>query len=205
VPNMTYTSLQQDVQRWTERTDETFVAVIPTLITLAEARIAREVKVLGLESFVTGNFTPGSPTLPKPARWRETLWFFYGPERTQLFLRPLDFCRNYWPTATETGAPKYFADYSFDYFLIAPTPVAASNFELSFFQLPEPLSDQVSTNWLTQYAPDLILYATLLEAIPYLQEMDKIEVWQSRYDRAAQALGSENKSRTVDAGAVVKG
>ena len=54
------------------------------------------------------------------------------------------------------------------------------------------------TNWLTEYAPDLLLYAALLEAAPFLKKDERIGTWQAMYDRAAQALSGEDLKRIMD-------
>jgi hypothetical protein len=51
---------------------------------------------------------------------------------------------------------------------------------------------------LTEYAPDLLTYATLLEATPFLKNDERIATWQAMYDRAAQALNGEDLKRILD-------
>lgn len=45
-----------------------------------------------------------------------------------------------------------------------------------------------TTNWLVQRNPNVYLYATLLEAAPYIQDDDRINVWGSGYQNAIAAL-----------------
>jgi hypothetical protein len=51
---------------------------------------------------------------------------------------------------------------------------------------------------MTEYAPDLLLYATLLEATPFLKKDERMQTWQALYDRAAQALNGEDLKRITD-------
>jgi hypothetical protein len=60
------------------------------------------------------------------------------------------------------------------------------------------LDDTNQSNWLTEYAPQLLLYASLLEATPFLKNDERIGVWQQMYDRAAQALNGEDLSKILD-------
>lgn len=120
-------------------------------------------------------------------------------ERVQLYPRSYEYCNSYWPDRSQTSTPVYYADYNYDNFLVVPTPVFAAPFELVYFEEPAALSDANQTSWLTQYAPDLILYATLLEASPYLRNDPRTDMWQKRYDRSASAISGENKSRFKDA------
>ena len=50
------------------------------------------------------------------------------------------------------------------------------------------MDNTTSTNWLTVNAPDLLLYACLMEAIPFVKADERIPVWQAMYAQAKQAL-----------------
>lgn len=43
-----------------------------------------------------------------------------------------------------------------------------------------PLSNDASTNWLLKKAPDLYLYATLLEFEPFLRNDDRLQMWEAK-------------------------
>jgi len=195
----TYASLKADIQNYAERNDDPFVSQIPEFIALAENRLATEIKALGFLRAVTGSLS--SNTLSKPSRWRKTKSFSItaSGQRHYLFERSYEYCRIFSPTSATTGVPRYYADYDYEHFFIAPTPDAAYPFELMYYERPEPLSDENQTNWTTQYAPQLLLYAALLEAQPFLKTSERIAEFQALYDRAAQAINSEDQSRAIDA------
>ena len=195
---MTYDSLKADIAIYAERNDEPFVTQIPNFISLAENRLAQEVKPLGFVRVVTGNINGN--TLNKPIRWRRTKNFMITVmgERKFLFERSYEYCRTYAPDAT-AGVPRYYADYDFEHFFIAPFPNAVYPFELSYYERPNPLSDSVQTSWTTQYAPQLLLYASLLEAQPFLKTSERIPEFQGLFDRALNALVQEDQSRALDA------
>jgi hypothetical protein len=115
-----------------------------------------------------------------------------------IFARSYEYCRSYWPNEAETGAPQFYADYDFQHWLITPTPVAASTLEILYYEQPALLGDDLQTNWLTEYAPDLLLYATLLEASPFLKNDERTGMWQAMYDRSAKALSGEDLGRITD-------
>jgi hypothetical protein len=98
--------------------------------------------------------------------------------------------------------PVFYADYNYTNWIIAPTPDAAYPIEILYYELPVLLDENTQTNWLTQYAPNLLLYATLLEAAPFLKNDERIPVWQSMYQSAAQALQGEDMSKILDRSAV---
>jgi hypothetical protein len=204
----TFSSLQEDIRRYLERgftlaSDEIVYEQLPRLINLAERRIARELKVEGLISVVSSAMQPGLAVYPKPDRWRTTVSFNFGTgtqgnNYNQLFARSYEYVRSYWPDRSQTGVPLFYAEYDYNNWIVAPTPDAAYPFEVLVYQLLPLLDDANQTNWLTEYAPQVLLYATLLEATPFLKNDERIQVWQQMYDRAAQALNGEDLQKILD-------
>ena len=211
---MTFETLKQDVRRYLERgatyaSDPVVFEQIPRLINLAERRIARELKVQSFIVAVTGTMVPGQSVYAKPDRWRDTVSINIGTganlaNRTFLFTRDYEYCRSYWPNESETETPVFYADYDYTHWLIAPTPDQAYPFEILYYELPPLLDDSIQTNWLTEYAPQLLLYGALLEATPFLKNDERIPTWQQFYDRAAAMLNGEDLAKILDRSAVRK-
>lgn len=198
---MTYDSLVGDIIRYCERTDQPFVDQVPRFIMMAENRIASESKPLGFLRVVTG--TLNGQTMVKPERWRKTKSFslLIGATRKYLFERGYEFCRSYAPDPTKTDIPVYYADYDYEHFLIAPAPDQSYYFELQYYERPLPLSSTNQTNWTTQYAPQLLLYAALMEAMPWLKTSERIPEFQGLYDRALTFIKQEDSERLFDSAA----
>jgi hypothetical protein len=211
---MTFTTLQQDVRRYLERgttyaSDPVVFEQIPRLINLAERRIARELKIQGFINVVSGTLQAGVAVYDKPDRWRDTVSINIGTgannnTRKVLFSRAYEYMLSYWPDRTATAQPILYSDYDYSHWLIAPTPDAAYPFEVLYYELPPLLDDAVQTNWLTEYAPQLLLYGALLEATPFLKNDERIPVWQNMYDRAAAMLNGEDLAKILDRAAVRK-
>jgi hypothetical protein len=211
---MTFETLKQDVQRYLERgasygADPIVFEQIPRLINLAERRIARELKIQGFINVVTAQLLADNPVVTKPDRWRDTVSMFIGTgtnndTRSALFTRSYDYLRSYWPDATQTAQPLFYSDYDYNHWLVAPTPDADYPIEILYYQLPPLLDEEAQTNWLTENAPEILLYATLLEATPFLKNDERIPVWQNMYDRAAAMLNGEDLAKILDRSAVRK-
>jgi hypothetical protein len=199
--SMTYDSLLVDVRRYLERgftqeSDQIVYDQLPRLITMGERRIARELKIEGFIRAVTTPLSVGVNVYMKPDRWRDTVSMTV--DGTPIFVRSYEYIKNYWPDPAETGSPAYYADYDYQHWIIAPTPDTAQTLEILFYEQVRFLGDDFQTNWLTEYAPDVLLYATLLEATPFLKNDERVQVWQTIYDRAAQALNGEDLKRIMD-------
>lgn len=211
---MTFQTLKEDVQRYLERgqslaADPIVYEQIPRLINLAERRIARELKVQGFINVVTTTLATGQSVYQKPDRWRDTISMNIGTganntQRTTLFTRDYEYLRAYWPDESQTSQPLFYSDYNYDNWLIAPTPDVAYPIEILYYELPPLLDDTTQTNWLTEYAPQLLLYGTLLEATPFLKNDERIGTWQNMYDRSAAMLNGEDLAKILDRSAVRK-
>lgn len=199
--SMTYDSLLQDMRRYLERgftaeSDEIVYEQLPRLITLGERRIARELKVQGFIRAVQTPLQVGLAVYLKPDRWRDTVSMTLNG--VPIYARSYEYCRGYWPNEAQTGTPQFYADYDYQHWLITPPPNAADTLEVLYYEQPQFLGEEFQTNWLTEYAPDLLLYASLLEATPFLKNDARIQTWQAMYDRAAQALSGEDLKRILD-------
>mgnify|MGYP001052830850 CR=1 FL=1 len=199
-PTVTYDSLKSDIETYVDRHDSEFVSQIPRFIMMCENRLASELRGLGLLRFVTGSLTLSDPTLPKPVRWRETVSFSLTISGKQHFLFPRSwaYCKQYHQEITGNAQPMFYADYDYEHFYLAPTPDIAYSFELAYFERPEPLSDTMQTNWTTRYFPQLIIYGSLLEAAPYLNNPEKLQTYQTLFDRAVQSFMKEQGLRLTD-------
>jgi hypothetical protein len=203
---MTYTSLVADVTLYLERSDAQTINQIPSFINLAESIISDELKILGQQQTVSTTLVQGDPTLQKPTRWRKTtsMNVTVAGERFPLLLRKYEYMRNYWPDPTQEGVPKYYGDYDFDHWLIAPTPSDDYAIEILYYEKIQPLDATNQTNWFTINAPQAMLYGTLLQAMPFLKNDSRVQLWQALYDRAIQTLKLENDTRTIDRSATVQ-
>lgn len=201
---MTYTSLAADIASYLERSDAQTIAKIPTFIMLAEQVIASEIKFLGNLTVNNSTMVQGTAVIEKPARWHKTVSMnvVIDGERQPIFLRKYEYLREYWPDATATGVPAYYADYDYTHWLVAPTPAAAYTFEILYYQRLQPLDDSNQTNWFTEYAPQALLYGSLLQAMPFLKNDDRIPMWQAQYQQIIQTLKAEDIQRMGDRQAV---
>ena len=198
---MTYDSLLVDMRRYLERgftqaSDQIVFDQLPRLITLAERRIARELKIEGFIRAITTPLSIGVSTYLKPDRWRDTISMTVNG--TPIQTRSYEYLRNYWPDEAQTASPQFYADYDYANWLIAPTPNAASTLEVLYYEQPALLGPTLQSNWLTEYAPELVLYASLLEATPFLKNDERVQLWQGLYDRCAQAFNGQDLGRILD-------
>lgn len=205
--SMTYNTLLIDLRRYLERgyvADVEVYEQLPTLINLAERDIANQLKILGLLEVVTDSMVAGVGVIAKPDRWRATASMNFGigtpplQERNPLFPRSYEFCSMYWPNRVLTDTPRYFADYNYENWLIVPTPALAYPFEVNYWQQPPLLDDVNQTNWLTDYAPNLLTSSCLNQCLPFLKDGTWTQAWADRYKQDLAVANGQDLQRIID-------
>jgi hypothetical protein len=71
-----------------------------------------------------------------------------------------------------------------------------------YYERIAPLSSTNQTNWLTQNAPNAMLFGTLLQAMPFLKNDQRV-IFQQKYSEAIKALKDEDFTRIPDRQAIV--
>lgn len=210
---MTYQSLLTDLQNYLERgtgNDPVVFAQLPELINFGERRCSRELKVLGFIISAISAMQPNLAVYAKPDRWRQTVSMNVGKSatgnavRAPMAPRSYEYIRGYWPDETATllgvygvaGPPKFYADYNYQNWLVAPTPDVAYPFEVVYYEEPPLLGPTNQSNWFTQYAPRLLLYACMIEMLTFLKK--DITGIQAMYDREAAMLNNEDTDKILD-------
>jgi hypothetical protein len=117
--------------------------------------------------------------------------------RQPVFLRKYEYIKSYTPDSGTEGLPVYYGDYDYEHWIVAPTPDEDYLFEVLFYERLAPLSSDNQTNWLTQNAPNAMLFGTLLQAMPFLKN-DQRTIFQQKYDQAMQSLKAEDVTRVAD-------
>jgi len=202
---MTYDSLVENIQSYLERTDTATLDKIPLFIMLAEQVIASEIKFLGNLTVVEANMTASNPIINKPVRWHKTVSMNVTVDgvKQPVLLRKYEYLREYWPDQSQTDVPKFYCDYDYENWLVAPTPTSNYDFEVLYYERVQPLDSSNQTNWFTQYAPQALLYGCLLQAMPFLKNDERTPIWQAQYQAIMQTLKAEDVQRIGDRQATV--
>lgn len=197
---MTYDSLVENIQSYLERSDTATLEKIPLFIMLAEQVIASQIKFLGNLTVNTSAMVATQAIIDKPARWHKTVSMniTVAGKRYPVLLRKYEYLREYWPNASSTGVPKFYCDYDYTHWLVAPTPASNFTFEVLYYERVQPLDSANQTNWFTQYAPQALLYGSLLQAMPFLKNDERIPMWQAQYQQIIDTLKNEDITRVGD-------
>lgn len=203
---LTYTSLITTLRNYLERggvTDDTVNAQLPSIVMLGQTRLTREAKGLITQTPVTSTMDAGNNIVQKPAYWRNTKSFNFGTgtgfnTRKFLFLRTYEYCRSFSADPTVNETPQFYADYDFEHWLIAPTPLLAYPFEVIEDDFVPPIDGTNERNFWTKFTPDLLLHACLLECQVFLKNREVVDGQSAYYDRLLKGVNFEDELRKMD-------
>lgn len=177
-----YAELQRMVADYLDRGD--LENVIPHLVTLAEAKFKRDIRIRNLTS-QTLSISSDDLSLPATLERIEAWYFdgdtYFGAIETVGADQIGDLKVRY----GKTGVPRFAAIID-GAARFAPAPDSTYSTKLVFWEKLTALSAGV--NWLYENHPDIYLYGTLVEAEPYLKRDDRVVVWKSMLEEAIQSL-----------------
>lgn len=205
---MTYNSLVQDIKDYLERgeeTDETVRRQIPHVVNNSERMLADKLKVTGYLASYVSTMTTHENRIAKPQNWRATASINVGAppsmnRRTILRARSYEYMRACYPDDRMLNVPEFYCDYDLEHWLVLPTPADAYNFEAMVYILPPLLDSHNQQNYLTKYAPFLLLYTCLYGMEPFLRNDSRIGTWKALADENFQAINAEDIRRMADRG-----
>ena len=205
---MTYAELVQKIKDYTEVGSEVLTTTIVNgFIRDAEFKIFREADADYAREYATSTFTANNKYLALPnatgvsSSERRALIVrsvvATNSSSVQVSLEPRDdtFITEYNSTSA-TGFPKYYATFRENAIEVAPTPSSAFVVEIDYIYTPDSLSTTNTTTYISLNAPELLLYACLLEAFAYLKgPMDMYKLYQEKYNEALQGFALEQTGR----------
>ena len=213
----TYTTLKQAIKDYTEVDDSVFTTtILDGFIMAAEYRINTELPMDADRFVQEGNLSTNNNTINSPAgalfirgvevfnstanttgngSWLEKKDQTYLSEYTDRLTGP----EGDLTSQDVTGFPKYYAmfggatlktDTTSGGLYIAPTPDAAYKFRVYYNKMPVGLgsgSDGNSSTYLSNYFPQGLLYACLVEAFAFLKgPTDMLTLYESKYKTSIQ-------------------
>ena len=197
---MNYSELLTNVRNYTEVGSEVLSdSIIDVFIVNVENKIQRELDLDAFRKFQFSSFTIGSPFITVP----DDFAFERGVQikdqitgdRTWLEQRDTTFIDEYNVDRSDTGKPKYYANWDQNTMIFAPTPDLAYEIELWYNKTPDHLSSSNTTTWLSTNAPEVLIYGTTAEAFSYLKNPPYVQLYEQKYAQAVQNLAQTQMGR----------
>ena len=210
-----YSNLVTDIRNYTEVDSNVLTAaLINRFIEDAEFKILREIPIDAYKKQSTGNLVTGQNTINVPAK---TL-FVKGVQvydstsastgaNTYLEKKDETYLQEYVPSteSAKRGKPKYYAmfggatgttDTTSGRLFLAPAPDSTYVFKIHYEAIPDGLSSSNTTTYVSQYFPNGLLYACLVEAYGFLKgPMDMLTLYEQKYKQEVQKFAAEQLGR----------
>jgi len=211
----TYATLTQAILDYTEVDSNVLTSTITDdIIENAEFKILREVPIDAYKKQSIGNLVTGQNTINVPAK---TL-FVKGVQvydstsastgtNTWLEKKDESYLQEYQPSteSADRAKPKYYAmfggatgvtDTTSGRLFLAPAPDDTYVFKIHYEAIPDGLSSSNTTTYISQYFPNGLLYACLVEAYGFLKgPIDMLTLYENKYKQEVQKFAAEQLGR----------
>lgn len=183
-----YSELQTAVANWLNRSDLT--SYVPDLIMLGERKIYRKLRIRAMETVLSSAISSGVVSVPatyvelKSAR-------IDGTPVSRLTRTSVDHVYECYPVRSSQGRPSLIAREGAN-FIFGPYPDSAYTVKGIYYARLTALSVSNTTNWFTDNAPDLLLWAALAEAEVFLKNDERTALWEAKFQAAAKDVQDED-------------
>ncbi len=182
-----YSNLKTAVGDWLGRSD--LGSPIDDFIDLAEARIYGELRMGWMDAQTTLSFSAGTRSVTLPTDFLEARQVMLNTNPLQVLeAKSGVWGRSVYPDTGAQDRPLYYSvtgshggGYRLD---VHPSPDSAYDVLVKYYAKPTALSTSNETNWITDNAPDLILFGALVESAPYIGDDPRAVLWEARFQRA---------------------
>jgi hypothetical protein len=178
-----------------ELTDTFSTDVLDLIVGLGEARVYRDLRASTMLADLSATVTANAATLP--AGLLELKEVRFSGERP-LEILPLDRLRTLEADGTSTGDARFCAQ---DGDTLRFWPEASGTVLGRYYARP---ADLKTVTWAqaTTFAryPEVFIYASLVEAVPFLGMADKLALWEGKYQQALANAQQDERVRVLSGG-----
>ena len=208
---MNYSELLDNVRNYTEVTSDVLSnSVINVFLTNIENKVARQLDSDDQRRYATTTFEANNAFLDVSGpeggfRFARALQIVADDgTRTWLEQRDATFMDEYSVERSTTdtnftGQPKYWGNWDATTLIVAPTPNVAYTVEMWYDETAERLGNgsgtTSTTTFLSNNAPEVLLFGTLSEAFSYLKNPQDMQLYESKYQLALQDFAQEQMGR----------
>jgi hypothetical protein len=184
-----FTTLKSAISNWLDRDD--LSDQLPDFISLNEALFNRVLRIRPMETIVTNTTVSGTKAYDLPTGYVQMreIHLDTTPVTSLQYISP-EMLYRVW-AGSSSGKPDSYSIIG-DKIYFGPTPDSAYNYTMTYYKTFDALSDSNTTNWVILNAPDVYLYGALLQAEPFLQNDQRIPVWERGLRQALSDLQSQD-------------
>ena len=198
----TNATLTTAIQDYLESSESSLVTNIPNFIQATEEKILKSVQLDLFRKNVTGNATASNTYLTMPTDFLSPFSLALidsSGNYNYLLQKQVSYIRDFTPSASTTGTPKYYAEFDETTFILAPTPNTNFEFELHYFYRPASLTSTsgTTTTWLSKNAINAMLYGCLSEACMYLKSYEALPIYEQKLQESLVLLKNLGEAKST--------
>jgi hypothetical protein len=189
----TYTGLLASVASWMNRTDLT--ATIPDFVSIAESRIARELRLRKQITYATITASVSTRSAALPTDWLELENISVsGSPDSPLQYVTIEHMDVKYPEGGGSGKPFVYTVEG-DNVILGPTPDSAYNIDIIYYaRFPSAIT--TGTNWLLTNHPNIYLYACLREGAFFTKDAPGAVQWDGLFKQEVKTLQDQDDEAT---------
>lgn len=189
-----YATLQTAVTDYLARSDLT--TFVPNFIQNCEGKLYRTLNLRNEETVLSVAISNGVAAVPAKFKALKFAYYDGTPARVLKWV-PLTEIYDEYPVRTAKGLPCLISREATNFIF---GPVAADGtLKGVYYAKHDPLRT-TDGNWYVLNAPEVLLYGSLLEATPFIQDDPRIPVWKAAYDDAVASLVREEANSATSKG-----
>lgn len=195
----TYTDFAASVATWLNR--EGFTSLtdqVEDLTAMGQRRIHRLCNLRAMEEVDTAfDISSQSESHPSDYLRTKSITIVQGASHHPVLGRSLHTVLN----QGQSGRPAYYANVGTNFYF-GPTPDQSYTALLIYYKGLDIVSTTVSTNWILTNAPELLLFATLMEACLFLKDDNRAKVWEARFNQVKEDIERDEAEQDREGGAL---
>ena len=172
----TYTTLVSQLEVFVEDDSSEFVSAVQGCINRAEERVLRDLDLTIFNTIQSTTTSNGAASTTRSVTESPVHSIFLTSQARHVEHRS----REYVQAHGGSGVPSYYSA-SETKIWWAPVPDSAYAIDIMHVIRPTPLSASNTTNWLTQNAADLLLWAALVESEKFLIAPERVQEFEATY------------------------
>ena len=204
---MNYSDLLTNIRNYTEVTSDVLTdAVINVFIENVENKVDRAIDGDYQRRYATSAFVANNSFLdvsgPEGGFRLARGLQLHKTDGTIVWLQQVDttFIDEYAGERSTTdtnfkGEPRYWANWDANTLVVAPTPDQGYTVELWYNETPERISSTNTTTYLSNNAPEVLLYGTISEAYSYLKNIQDMQLYEAKFTAALKLFADEQMGR----------
>lgn len=187
----TYSALKSEIADWLNRDDLT--SAIPEFIRNAESELRRDPRV---RRQVAKTFSVDAKEETLPSTFRELDSLYLAGDNDKFGQIEIVDAGNLSDDEDDAGGvagvPQRAAIIDQQTIRFAPTPDQTYDFKMVYKETIPFLSGTQVSNWLLERHQDIYLFASLIQAAPYIRDDQRVQVWRNYVERGLEGLHRNN-------------